>query len=155
VVGRGLVRRLMLQPLSSYQSTPYRPKWPAIIGLVVAAASYVASMPLHWVGVVSPLGGYEIVTGIEQANWMIVAAVAVIAIVVRLLREPPGGYIRFFFVFLDFFISLGLYIEYIDNVGRAETDGFTPYLGPGFFLALAGTGVFVVSGILAWRERYE
>jgi hypothetical protein len=155
MVSRCLDTRVTLQPLSAYQPSPYRPKWPAIAGLFVAAASYVASMPLHWVGVVSPLGSYEIVTGIEQANWMIVAAVAVVAIAVRLIREPPGGYIRFFFVFLDFFISLGLYIEYIDNVGRAETDGFAPYLGPGFFLALAGTGVFIASGVFAWRERYE
>ena len=103
----------------------------------------------------TPLGRYVIVSGIEQANWMIVAAVAIIAIVVRLIREPPGSYIRFFFVFLDFFISLGLYIEYIDNVGRAESDGFNPYLGPGFFLALAGTAVFIVSGVFAWRERDE
>jgi hypothetical protein len=54
---------------------------------------------------------------------------------------------------LDFFISLGLYIEYIDNVGRAETDGFTPYLGPGFFVALAATAVFIAAGVFAWRER--
>jgi hypothetical protein len=144
---------VILRPFATYQPTPYRPKWGAVIGLLVAAASYVISMPLPWAGVVSPLGSYEIVSGIEQANWMIVAAVAVIAIAVRLMREPPGGYVRFFFVFLDFFISLGLYIEYIDNLGRAEIDGFTPYLGPGFFLALAGTGVFIVSGIFAWRER--
>lgn len=146
---------MSLQPLSSYQPTPYRPKWFAIGGLLVAALSYLVSMPLHWVGVLTPLGAYVIVSGIEQANWMIVAAVAIIAIVVRLIREPPGSYIRFFFVFLDFFISLGLYIEYIDNVGRAESDGFNPYLGPGFFLALAGTAVFFVSGVFAWRERYE
>ncbi len=146
---------MSLQPLSAYQPTPYRPKWFAIGGLLAAAVSYVISMPLHWVGVLTPLGGYVIVSGIEQANWMIVAAVAIIVIVVRLTREPPGSYIRFFFVFLDFFISLGLYIEYIDNVGRAETDGFSPYLGPGFFLALAGTGVFIASGVFAWRERYE
>jgi hypothetical protein len=144
-----------LRPLSEYQPRPYRPKWTAIAGLLVAAASYVVSMPLHWAGVVSQLGRYEIVSGIEQANWMIVAALAIVAIAVRLVREPPGGYIRFFFVFLDFFISLGLYIEYIDNVGRAETDGFAPYLGPGFFLALAGTGVLIGSGVIGWRERYE
>jgi predicted lysophospholipase L1 biosynthesis ABC-type transport system permease subunit len=142
-----------LRQLSEYQSVPYRPKWLAIAALLVVAASYVISMPLHWVGVVSPLGTYQTVTGIEQANWMLVAAVAVIAIAVRLMREPPGGYVLFFFVCLDFFISLGLYIEYIDNVGRAETDGFTPYLGPGFFVALAATAVFIAAGVFAWRER--
>jgi hypothetical protein len=147
--------RMTLRPLSTYQPTPYRPKWLAIAGLLVAAASYVVSMPLHWAGVVSPLGRYEIVSGIQQANWMIVAAVAVAVIAARLMREPPGGYIRFLFVFLDFFISLGLYIEYIDNVGRAEADGLTPYLGPGFYLALAGTCVLIASGVFAWRERSQ
>jgi hypothetical protein len=146
---------MRLRPLSEYQPAPYRPKWCAITGLLVAATSIVVSMPLRWAGVVSPLGTYEIVTGIEQASWMIVASVAVVAIAVRLMREPPGGYIRFFVVFLDFFISLGLYIEYIDNVGRAEADGFTPYLGPGFFLALVGTGAFILSGVIGWREREE
>ncbi|MFI5250716.1 MAG: hypothetical protein ACHQTF_12135 [Gemmatimonadales bacterium] len=146
---------MSLRPLSAYQPRPYRPKWTAIAGLLVAAASYVASMPLPWAGVVSPFGRYEIVKGIQQANWMIVAAVAVVAIAMRLLREPPGSYIRFFLVFLDFFISLGLYIEYIDNVGRAEINGFAPYLGAGFFLALAGTGVFIVSGVIGWREHNE
>ena len=146
---------MTLRPLSEYQPAPYRPNWLAIGGLLVAAASYIISMPLHWAGVVSPLGRYLMVTGIEQANWMIVAAVAVVAIAVRLMLQPPGGYIRFSFVFLDFLISFGLYAEYIDNDGRAETDGFTPYLGPGFFLALAGTAVFIASGVFAWRERDE
>ena len=56
---------------------------------------------------------------------------------------------------LDIGVSLGLYIEYIDNLGRAESFTIAPYLGPGFFLALATTGVLIASTVFAWRERDE
>jgi hypothetical protein len=141
-----------LKPLSAYQPGPYRPRRVAIAGLLAVAVLYTASMPLHWAGVVTATGGYQLVTGIEQANWMLVAAVVIAVAAVRLMREPPGGYLRFALLLLDFFVPLGMYIEYIDNVGRASADGFPPYLGPGYFLALSATAVLIVSSVFAWRE---
>ena len=142
-----------LRPLSAYKVAPYRPRVLAILALGVVAVLYVASMPLLWVGVVDETGHYLHVTGIEKANWVLVAAAIVVAIAVRLIVAPPGGVLKFLLVFMDFYICVGLYIEYIDNVGRAEADQFTPYVGPGFFLTLAATALLIASTVLAWREH--
>jgi hypothetical protein len=141
-----------LKPLSAYQPGPYRPRWVALVGLLAVAVLYAVSMPLHWAGVVTAIGSYQIVSGIEQANWLIVAAAIIAGVAVRLMRSPPGGYVRFLLLLLDFFISLGMYIEYIDNDARASADGIPPYLGPGYFLALGATAALVVTSVFAWRE---
>ncbi len=143
---------MTLKPLSEYHAEPYRPRWVAVAGLLAVAAVYVASMPLLWVGVVTATGGYQRVPGIERANWMILAAAVVLAVAVRLMRSPPSGYVRFLLLLLDFFIPLGMYIEYIDNLGRASADGLSPYLGPGYFLALGATAALIVVSVLAWRD---
>lgn len=92
-------------------------------------------------------------TGLRQANWILAVAAVVVAVAVRLSLAPPAGFLRFVFVALDFFVPLGLYIEYIDNVGRAEADTMTPYVGPGFFLALGATALLIASTVFGWRER--
>jgi hypothetical protein len=143
----------MLKPLSAYQSGPYRPRRVAITALLLVALLYTGSMPLHWVGVVTATGSYVIVSGIDKASWMLVAAAIAVAIAVRLMLAPPGGYIRFALLLLDFFVCLGLYIAYIDNQGRALSDIFTPYLGPGFFLALGATAVLIAATIFVWRDE--
>jgi hypothetical protein len=146
---------LMLKPLSTYQPRPYRPRLVAIIALLAVALLYACAMPLHWVGVVTATGSYVIVSGIDKASWMLLAAAVIVAIAVRLMLAPPGGYVRFAMLLLDFFVSLGLYIAYIDNQGRAVSDSFTPYLGPGFFLALGATAVLIASSVVVWREHDE
>jgi hypothetical protein len=141
-----------LQPLSAYQPGPYRPRRLAIGALLAVAAMYLVSVPLHWVGVVTATGSYRIVSGVERATWVVGVAAVVAAVALRLMRRPPGGYLRFLLLLLDFFVPLGMYIEYIDNVARASADGFPPYLGPGYFLALGATGVLIVASVFAWRE---
>jgi hypothetical protein len=84
---------------------------------------------------------------------MLLVAAVVAAIAARLSVAPPAGFIRFVFVALDFFVPLGLYIEYIDNLGRAESDTIKPYLGPGFFLALGTTVLLIATTVFGWRER--
>lgn len=145
----------MLKPLSTYQSRPYRPRLVAILALLAVALLYACSMPLRWVGVVTATGSYAIVSGIDKASWMLVAAAVIVAVAARLTLAPPGGYLRFVLLLLDFLVSLGLYIAYIDNEGRAVSDSFTPYLGPGFFLALGATAVLIAASVLVWRERDE
>jgi len=143
---------LSLRPLSAYDAGPYRPRRTAIAALLVASAVYVGSMPLHWVAVISPTGTYEIVDGLQQANWILVGTVAIVAVAVALVRAPPGGFIRFSLVALDFAFTLGMYIEYIDNLGRADSLTVKPYLGPGFFLALGATALLIGASVVAWRE---
>jgi hypothetical protein len=142
----------MLKPLSAYQSGPYRPRRAAITALLLVALLYVGSMPLHWVGVVTATGTYVIVSGIDRASWILVAAAIIVAIAVRLMLAPPGGYLRFALLLLDFFICLGLHIAYIDNQGRAASDIRTPYLGPGFFLGLGATAVLIAATVVVWRD---
>jgi hypothetical protein len=142
----------MLKPLSAYQAGPYRPRRLAIVALLLVAFLYVGSMPLHWVGVVTAYGSYVIVSGIDKASWMVIAAAIIVAIAVRLMLAPPGGYLRFALLLLDFFVCLGLYIAYIDNEGRALSDTFKPYLGPGFFLALGATAVLIAATVVVWRD---
>lgn len=142
---------MTLKPLSAYQPGPYRPRRVAIGAFLAVAAMYLVSVPLHWVGVVTATGSYRIVSGFERATWVVGVAAVVVAIALRLMRRPPGGYLRFLLLWLDFFVPLGMYIEYIDNDARASADGIPPYLGPGYFLALGATGVLIVASVVAWR----
>jgi uncharacterized membrane protein len=143
---------MALRPLTAYQVEAYRPRIPVIVGLIVVAALYVGSMFLNWAGVVAVDGSYLIVTGLRQANWMLAVAVVVLVLAIRLSRAPPTGFLHFGFVALDFLVTLGLYIEYIDNLGRAEADTMKPYLGPGFYIALGATALLIVSTVFGWRE---
>lgn len=143
---------MSLKPLSAYQPGPYRPRRLAIAGLLAVAAMFLLSLPLHWVGVVTELGQYEMVSGIERANWVVAVAVVALAVAVRLMLRPPGGYLRFLLLLLDFFVPLGMYIEYIDNDARASADGFPPYLGPGYLLALGATALLILTTVVAWRD---
>jgi len=144
---------MSLSPLSRYQPRPYRPKVPVIVALLTVALLDVASMFLNWVGVITDAGSYVIANGFEQASWVLVVAVVVIALGVRVIVGPPTGFVRCAFVGLDFLVPLGLYIEYVNNLGRAESYTTTPYLGPGFFLALGATGLLIAATVVGWRER--
>jgi hypothetical protein len=147
---RGL---MTLRALSAYQPAPYQPRIVAVAGLVVAAVLYACSMPLQWVGVVTVSGAYVIVDGLRQANWLLLIAVMVIGLAVCLYRVPPGGFSRFAFLVINLLVLLGLCSEYFDNISRAEGNAIKPYLGPGFFLALAVTGVLIAATILGWNEQ--
>ncbi len=144
---------MALRPLSAYQTAAYRPRLLAVGGLVAVAILYASSMSLRWVGVVTPGGAYVIVDGLREANWLLAIAAIVLGLALRLYVAPPGGFIRFALLLVNFLVLLGLYIEYIDNLGRAESDTFTPYLGPGFFLALGTTALLIAATILGWTER--
>jgi hypothetical protein len=126
-----------LTPLADFKGPPYRPKIAVIAGLaLVALLDAIAS-------------------GIQQASWMLVVVVVVAALAIRLAIAPPVTWVRCLFVALDFFVPLGMYLEYIDNLGRAESYTTAPYLGPGFYLALGATALLIGSTVLGWRERDE
>jgi hypothetical protein len=144
-----------LTPLSDFKGPPYRPKIPVIAGLALVALLDATSVPLKWVGVITPSGGYVIASGIQQASWMLVVAVVVAGLAIRLAIAAPATWVRCLFVALDFFVPLGMYLEYIDNLGRAESYTTTPYLGPGYYLALGATALLIGSTVLGWRERDE
>jgi hypothetical protein len=142
-----------LTPLSEYKAPPYQPKILVLGAFTLVALADGASVLLNWVGVITPSGRYVIARGIQQANWMLLVAVVVAALAIRLALAPPRAFTRFVFVALDFFVPLGMYIEYIDNLGRAESFTVAPYLGPGFYLALAATGLLIATTVMGWTER--
>ncbi len=144
---------MSLSPLSRYQPPPYRPKVLVIVALVVVALLDATSMLLKWVGVFTSAGDYVIANGLQQASWILVVAAVVVALAVRLSLRPPTGFVHFVFVGVDFLVLLGLYIEYINNLGRAESYTTRPYLGPGFFLALGATALLIAATVVGWRER--
>ena len=109
-----------LTPLSDFKGPPYRPKIPVIAGLGLVALLDATSLPLKWVGVITPSGSYVIASGIQQASWVLVVVVVVAALAIRLAIAAPVTWVRCLFVALDFFVPLGMYLEYIDNLGRAE-----------------------------------
>ncbi|HVC41368.1 MAG TPA: hypothetical protein VND54_05265 [Candidatus Saccharimonadales bacterium] len=124
-----------------------------VVAFAVVAALYTVSMFLSWVGVFTQSGRYVIVDGLRQANWLLAVAAALVALAVRVSLAAPSGVVRFVFVVIDFVVLLGLYGEYIDNLGRAGSNSVKPYLGPGFFLALGTTALLVGATVLGWRER--
>lgn len=142
-----------LSPLSRYQPPPYRPKVLVVVAMLTVALLDAVSLPLNWVGVITDGGSYVIENGVEQASWILVVAVVVVALAIRLMVGPPTALVRCAYVGLDFLVSLGLYIEYVNNLGRAESYTTAPYLGPGFFLALGATALLIVATIVGWRER--
>lgn len=144
---------MSLSPLSRYQPPPYRPKVLVIVALMVVAILDATSMLLNWVGVFTSGGSYVIANGLQQASWILVVAAVVIALAVRLSLGPPTGFVHCAFVGLDFLVLLGLYIEYVNNLGRAELYTTKPYLGPGFFLALGATALLIAATVAGWRER--
>ena len=144
---------MSLSPLSRYQPPPYRPKVLVIVALLTVALMDLVSMLLNWVGVITDAGNYVIANGFEQASWVLVVVVVVIALAVRLIVGPPTGFVRCVLVGLDFLVPLGLYIEYVNNLGRAESYTTTAYLGPGLFLALGATAVLIAATVAGWRER--
>jgi hypothetical protein len=142
-----------LTPLSEYQSLPYRPRIEVVVAFTVVVLLYTFSMFLNWAGVFTQSGSYVIVDGLRQANWLLIVAAILVALAVRISVAPPGGFVRSLFVALDFVVLLGLYGEYIDNLGRAESNNAKPYLGPGFFLALSTTALLVGATVRGWTAR--
>ena len=142
-----------LTPISQYRAPAYKPKILVIVALIVVALLDAGSVPLKWVGVITSSGAYVIDTGLQQASWMLVVAAVAAALAIRLTVAPPRSFVRCVFVALDFFVPLGIYIEYINNLGRAESYTIAPYLGPGFYLALGATGLLIAATVMGWRER--
>ena len=120
---------------------------------MVVAILDATSMLLNWVGVFTSGGSYVIANGIQQASWILVVAVVVIALAIRLALVRRLACVHCAFVGLDFLVLLGMYIEYVDNLGRAELYTTKPYLGPGFYLALGATALLIAATVAGWRER--
>lgn len=53
---------------------------------------------------------------------------------------------------LVFVTMLGMYADWADNYSQAAQAHLPAYVGPGFYLALAGMAGIIVAISLAWRR---
>ena len=68
-------------------------------------------------------------------------------------RRKLGGYSRALLSLLALLITIGVYADYIDAQTRAAQLYVAAYVGPGFYVAVAGTALIILSAVLVWRVR--
>jgi len=144
--------RPSFDPLGAYEG--YHPQRAALMlgALVAAAALFGASMPLPWHHRLLTTGGYVVVHGIDGDSWLLAVAVVAIGFALRFVPKPPTFYTKWAVTFVSLASVLGMFIDYIDWQTRAAQPQFqaSAYFGPGFFVALGGTALFVAANALAW-----
>src|SRR5437899_7238519 len=108
-----------LKRLSEYESVPApRALMPAAV-LLLAAATFVVSMPLAWHHRYIEGDGFTILYGYQGASWLNVAAAIAVIFAVRLIRVPPGMYTKWLLTIAAFATFIGVTADYYDTVSRA------------------------------------
>jgi len=146
-------REPILKPLSAYASPPTRPVYPIAVLLVEAAATLAASQPFPWHHAVIPAAGYQVIRGVDGATW--VAGIAALCLVMAAVfwRKPPEFYSKWSMGLIAFAATLGMFVDYINWMTRGAQLHVTPYFGPGFYIALAGTAIVVTAMVRTWFVR--
>jgi hypothetical protein len=141
-----------LTPLSQLRSQP-RPLFflPAL--MATAAVLFGVSMFFVWHRVYVNAAQYTDVPGYRAGNWMIVAAVLVLALATRFARWGFGTYGKWALAAIVFGCVVGIDGEYIDSGARAAEAFADPYHGPGFFIAVAGIALLALSMVISWRTE--
>jgi hypothetical protein len=160
--GRRVRSDNVLRWWNSLEGGPRRPGHAARslpLGLVLAAAGVIASMPLAWHHVVVPAHIYygpptvEVVNGLSAASWLLVVAGAAIMLAVRTLIARPALAATWWVTVVAATLVNGMFFDYFDWNTRGVSADVHPYYGPGFFVCLAAAGLAVAAAVLAWRER--
>ena len=135
-------------PLDTSRAIPARH---LTVLLLACAVAFATSMPLPWHHDVIPAAGYRVVYGIGGASWLVVAAVlcAVFALMFALRR--PAFYSRWLVTLLGFCVVLGVFTDYINWQNSAGRLYVAAYFGPGFYVALGGMLLLVLTVVLTWR----
>ena len=123
--------------------------------LLGAVLLFAGSMPLPWHHRMPAVGAPIVVHGIEGANWLLGVVLIALIVLARLLLDRAGFYTKWLMTLTSLLLLIGMFSDYIDWQSRAaQRQGpvFLPaYFGPGFFLALGGTVLFVAGNVLIWR----
>ena len=126
--------------------------------LAATVLLFAASMPLPWHHrVFQGSTAFVVVHGIEGDNWLIAMALIALVVLVRVVRDQVGAYTRWLMNLASLALLIGMFADYIDWQSRAvqrqqtALDYVPSYWGPGFYLALAGTALFIVANVLLWR----
>lgn len=131
---------------------PYRRPAILLAALLAVAALLAASMPLPWFHHDIPGRGFSVVYGYSGASWLVVVALLMVAVAVRVALRPPTGYVTFVLLVIALLTLLGMYAEWADNYTQAGQLNLPAFVGPGFYVAVAGTGCIIMATVLAWRR---
>ncbi len=71
----------------------------------------------------------------------------------RFFIKFPSVYSRASLTLLAFLITIGIYADYLDEQDRAGQLNAAAYVGPGFYVALAGMALIILAAVLVWRVR--
>jgi hypothetical protein len=145
--------------LNSVSTAPGPPSRPLRITLVAAALVAGVSMPLVWHHELLPNPAFygpptlAVYNGVSADSWVIVAALIAAGLAVRSWRVAPTFGVTLAVSILAFATVDGMFIDYFDW-SRRGVSAFQPaFYGPGFFVALAASGLLVAAAVLAWRAR--
>jgi hypothetical protein len=146
--------RPTLTPLLVFWDAQRPNRWLSV-PLVFAAVLFAISMRLAWhhQPLPGPVAGYSVLYGIQTASWLLVGAGLAAGFALRFAIQFPGGYSRALLSMLAFLITVGIYADYVDAQTRAAQLYVAAYVGPGFYVALAGTALTVLAAVLVWTMR--
>jgi hypothetical protein len=110
-------------------------------------------MPLTWHHLHIPGGGFQVLSGLDDAGWLLFLAAVAVALAIRTYMRRPGLIVKWAVSLLAFAAVQGMFMDYFDWTTRGVSLYVPAYYGPGFFVALAGAAVMVVAAVAAWRVR--
>jgi hypothetical protein len=120
--------------------------------LVLTIASYALALSLPWHHRWDPaLGAYRIVDGIDGASWLLGVIVLCAVLAWLLGRDQAGFYTKMAAAITAFLALTGMVVDYLNWQAVGAEANSPVYVGPGFYVALAGSGVLVLTTVLGWR----
>jgi len=132
----------------------YERPLPLIVALALVAALYAVAMPLPWYHqFVLAVSGYTVTFGIGAASWLLIDAVLVLSIAVRVAARSFRIEVLAALLAVTALTLVGMYAEWSGNYTQAFAAERAAFVGPGFYVALAGCAALLIANVLAWRAR--
>ncbi len=122
--------------------------------LLAAACAFGVSLVLPWhQRWVPAAGAYRTVHGSDGATWVIGGIALCLALAVCFRRRSAGFFTKMGATLATLLMSTGIVVDYLNwqAAAAAVSAGTRAYVGPGFFTALAATGLLLVTTVLCWR----
>ena len=142
-----------LAHLFEYETITESPVRAVPVALAVSAVVLGTAMPLTWHHLHIPGDGFQVITGLDTATWVIVSAIVALALAVRTWMRRLGLAMKWTISLLAFATLQGMIFDYFDWGSRGVSLYVPAYYGPGFFLALGGAMVMVAAAVAACRVR--
>ena len=119
---------------------------------MLAIAGYAVALPLPWHHRWDPaLGAYRIVNGVDGASWLLGVIVLCAVLACLLGRQQAGFYTKMAAAIIAFLTLTGMVVDYLNWQAVGAQANSPVYVGSGFYLALASSGVLLLTTVLGWR----